>query len=323
MLTPRVVSTIFPRLPRNSSRAFYASLLLALGGVIGLAASGLFPIALVTAAFTVPLLMVLYALQADVFEDEPLLVLAVTAGFGLTAGLATGLVVAQALPRGAEVLTQSTEHELFWHGIVVPLVTTALALGGPLLLLRARRFNDVLDGTTFGVTSAVAFLAGEVVAESSALFANGLRPVGRVWPWVVRLAEIGFALPVIVGCAIGGACAAFWLRYRAPVRDRSALGVIGRPAAALVAAVALLIGASVAQLLLGRVTSLVVLIALAVIAVAWLRAAIHVGLMEEEREDQIGAPLICANCGGSTPRHTFCARCGISLLALPKSVVSS
>ena len=46
---------------------------------------------------------------------------------------------------------------------------------------------------------------------------------------------------------------------------------------------------------------------------------IHVGLLEEAAEREIGPAIRCANCGRSTPRHTFCAHCGVALAALPKA----
>ena len=56
-------------------------------------------------------------------------------------------------------------------------------IAGPLILLRDRRFNDVLDGATFGVASAAAFVAAQILVGSASLFAGGLtadRRAGRV-----------------------------------------------------------------------------------------------------------------------------------------------
>jgi len=60
--------------------------------------------------------------------------------------------------------------------VAVPLLSVALMLVGPLVLLPYRRFNDVLDGASFGATSAVAFVGAQVVAQSIDLFGAGLRP---------------------------------------------------------------------------------------------------------------------------------------------------
>jgi hypothetical protein len=57
---------------------------------------------------------------------------------------------------------------------------------------------------------------------------------------------------------------------------------------------------------------------LAVVAVVWLRQLIDAGLRGEAAERPIGPEIACANCRDLTPRHTFCAWCGIALAALPK-----
>ena len=49
------------------------------------------------------------------------------------------------------------------------------------------------------------------------------------------------------------------------------------------------------------------------IGLALLRRALHLGLVEEAAEVEIGPPIVCANCGAPTARHTFCGNCGIAL----------
>lgn len=73
------------------------------------------------------------------------------------------------------------------------------------------------------------------------------------------------------------------------------------------------------QLLLSVLVSLIWLGLLAVIALLWLRAVIHLGLLEEASEREIGPDVVCANCGRATPSHTFCGWCGVSLRAAPKA----
>ena len=74
------------------------------------------------------------------------------------------------------------------------------------MLIRHREYNDVVDGATFGVASAVAFVGAQVIAGSVDLFAAGLTPVGEPLPWVGRILAIAVALPVVAaGCdRIGG-----------------------------------------------------------------------------------------------------------------------
>ena len=60
-----------------------------------------------------------------------------------------------------------------------------------------------------------------------------------------------------------------------------------------------------------------VLAFIAVIALLWLRRALHLGLLQESREINVERDIRCPNCGLMTPEHTFCGQCGISLRALP------
>jgi hypothetical protein len=84
-----------------------------------------------------------------------------------------------------------------------------------------------------------------------------------------------------------------------------------------VAAVLIVVGFSL-QPLIGTGWWLLCLLALDAVTMLWLRRVIHLGLLEESAEIPIGPPITCANCGASTPRHTFCINCGVSLQALPK-----
>src|SRR3990170_4924743 len=124
-----VFSTLLPQLPRAEMEAFR---LAAAGGVLAivlLALAGLYPLALVAASIA----------------------------WGVVAGVATGWALRVLLPVDLAVRAGLPEGEALVRGVAVPLVEGALMLLGPLALLRYRRFNDVLDGVTFGATSAVCF----------------------------------------------------------------------------------------------------------------------------------------------------------------------
>ena len=103
----------------------------------------------------------------------------------------------------------------------------------------------------------------------------------------------------------------------APVSDRRALGPVGMPAVALLGALALLVAAGLAKTLLPLVAQTLVLVVMAMVALLWLRRALHLGLLQESREAAVEGDIRCPNCGVVTPEHTFCGNCGISLRALP------
>lgn len=311
------LSTLFPQLPRTEMRYFRIALGVGVAIVVALALLGFFPVALVAAAVLVPLLMVLYLYVTDVYEDEPLWVYAGTMLWGAVAGVIYGLIVRE-LPLGSAFGGPDVPTILL-AGVVLPLVEGALMIAGPLVLLRWPRFNDVLDGATFGAASAVSFSGVHLIVQSSAIFSAGLRPPGDPLPWVVQLLSLGVLQPVIAAGAIGAAAAAFWLRYRAPIADRHALGIVGRPWAAVLGAAALLVAAGLVKALLPLILATIVLAGLAAVAMIWLRRAIHLGLLQESREIEVGRSIQCPNCGRDTPEHTFCGNCGISLRALPRS----
>jgi len=312
-----LVSTLFPQLPRADMATFRTVLIIGLLVIVGLAVAGLFPLALIAAALLVPLMMVLYVWDVDVYEDEPVRVMAFTAAWGAVAGIIAGLLIGL-LPSGVNLVGGATGTDILSRGVVVPLLSGLVMLAGPLILLPYRKFNDVLDGATFGATSAVSFSAALVLSQGVDLFASGLRPPGDALPWIVRLISLGIASPLIAAGVIGAAAGAFWLQYRAPIRDRERLGLVGQPLVATVAALLFLIVAAVGQQLLPFLPALLWLALLAILALAWLRVVIHLGLLQEAAEIQIGPPVTCSNCGRMTPAHSFCGLCGASLRAVPK-----
>ena len=314
--TVAFVSTLFPQLPRAHMRTFRISFLLGAAIIAGLALFGLYPVALVAAAVLVPLLMVMYVYVVDIYEDEPLSIVGTTMLCGVASGILYALLI-RALPSPASFATENVDV-MALNAVVLPLVETALMLAGPLFLLSQRRFNDVLDGATFGAASAVAFTGAHLIVQALPILSAGLRPAGDPVPWIIQLVSLGILQPVIAAGAIGAAAAAWWLRYRSPVTDRRALGLVGVPLVATAGAALLIVAAGVVKTLLPLIPATVLLAPLAALALLWLRAALHLGLMQESREVPVGRTIVCPNCGHATPEHTFCGHCGISLRALPK-----
>ena len=314
--TVAIISTLFPQLPRAEMRVFRVALLIGTLIVVGLTLLGFFPVALVAAAVLVPLLMVLYLWVVDVYEDDPLWIIGGTMLWGAAAGIVAGVVL-RWLPTGTQLGGLRLESVLI-AGVAVPIFEAALMLVGPLLLLPLRRFNDVLDGATFGAASAVSFSGALLLVQSLPVLGSGLRPQGDPLPWVIQLISLGILQPVIAAGSIGAVTAAFWLRYRAPEGDRNAMGVLGVAPIALLCGLALIVAAGLAKSALTLVPATVVLALLAAIALLWLRRALHLGLQQESREIVITRSIHCPNCGRLTPEHTFCGNCGISLRALPR-----
>ncbi|MET0772951.1 MAG: hypothetical protein ABWZ82_07695, partial [Candidatus Limnocylindrales bacterium] len=238
-----LVSTLYPSLPREEIRTFQMALiggtiLVALLGILGL-----FPVAIAAAAVLVPLITIIYLYDVDVYENEPIRVIALTFVWGAVTGALFAFAVARLFPLtaadivGGSVVTGGGGTPFPWvRGVVGPIIAVLLMIAGPAVLLPYKRFNDVLDGATFGVASGVAFIGAQTLVTSVNLFASGLQPVGEVVPWVVRLLVLGVGVPVIAAGAIGGLAGALWLRYRAPVKDHGRLGPVGQPVVAFVIA---------------------------------------------------------------------------------------
>jgi hypothetical protein len=281
LLRPKLFFTLFPRLPRDSHRSYRIALGLGSATIIVLAALRLFPVALIAAALLLPLLVALYLVDVNVYGDEPVWALSLTMGWGAVTGVGFGLLALAVGPSPASVIVNGTSQYLVVQGLVLPFCGFFVLLLGPLVLLRYQHFNEVLDGVTFGATAAAAFSGAQAITSSAHLIGAGLRPGGAVLPWVWRLLSLGLGMPIVTMGAAATACAALWLRYRAPARDAQALGALGHPAVALPLAGLFVAGAAVGETFLSAVGWLIWLIAFDIVAVSLLERTIHVGLLEE------------------------------------------
>jgi hypothetical protein len=320
---PAVLSSLFPHLPRSSHLGFRLALVGGGAVVVGLALGRLFPLALIAAATLLPLLVVLYLVEVNVYEDEPVWAMALTLVWGALTGVGFGLLALDASPSFGSLIVNGSSQYLVIQGLVLPFCGLLVLLVGPLILLRYHRFNSVLDGVTFGACTAAAFGGAQAITFGVHVVSLGIRPDGAVLPWIWRLLALGVAMPVLTMGAAAAACAALWLRHRAPARDAEALGPLGHPAVAVPAAALLVMGGAVGETFLPAGAWLGWLVAFDLVVLVLLRRAIHVGLLEESLEIPVGPEFACPNCGELTARHTFCGHCGISLQALPKMPASS
>ncbi|HEX4323200.1 MAG TPA: hypothetical protein VHZ77_01065 [Gaiellaceae bacterium] len=315
---PGVVSSIFPHLPRADMRSFRLALVGASLVVVVLCLLGLFPLALVAAAVAVPILFLLYLWDVDVYEDAPLVVIAFTVAWGIVFGVALGYAATN-VPSHASLLQGGpTSQNVLWLGVILPCAALLFTAAGPLALLPYRKFDDLLDGVTFGACCGATLVAAEAIANSASFLHLGFKPAGNEELWIARLLTLGVATPVLAAGAGAAVVGSFWLRFRAPVADRGALGLPGSPLASVPLAVGALVGAALAALYLGVWVTLAITAALGAAALVWLRRMIHVGLREESDSKPLGPPIDCPSCHHETPAHTFCGHCGIALRALPK-----
>lgn len=312
----RPFTTLLPHLPRADIDVFRTAFGAGVVVVLILVALGFYPLALVGSAVLIPLLFILYFFVVDIYEGAPLRIVAATIVWGIVAGIIAGYVSRSlAVPSAAG--SGIPLDRILRDGIAIPAFQAALVALGPLVLLRNRSLDDVLDGATFGAIAAAVFAGTTVLVRSFDLLRGGLRPGDEAYPWLIQVASIGVATPLLLAAAVGAVCGAFWLRYRAPVADRSALGPLGNPAIAVVAGLVLVCAGGIGRVLLGQLGGLAAVSLFAVVALLWLRATIHLGLREESAAWPAGDPTRCENCGHMTPSGAFCGHCGIALRALP------
>jgi hypothetical protein len=278
----------------------------------------LFPLALIAAAVVVPFLFILYLFDVDLYEEEPLPVLGFTVAWGLLGGIAVGLLAKHLASQVSLVQGKPDTHDVVWLGVVLPSIAFVAMIAGPLVLLPYRNFNDVLDGVTFGGSSAVTLVAAEAITNSSGFLGHGFRAAGQSSLWIARLLTLGVALPLLAAGVAGATCGCFWLQVRGRARDRRELRLLGSPFLVVPVAVGALVGSYLSAIYLGQWAALALTAGLAAVALLWLRFMIHVGLCEEAAEHPVGPPIECPNCHRQTPAHSFCGRCGVSLRALPK-----
>src|ERR1700693_6063945 len=82
VLRPTIVSTIFPQLPRPSMAGFRTCLALGVVTVGVLGVAKLYPVALFAGAVMLPILVVLYMVDINLFEEQSLPVIGATLAWG-------------------------------------------------------------------------------------------------------------------------------------------------------------------------------------------------------------------------------------------------
>ncbi len=322
VLQPAIVSTLFPHLPSRNAHGFRVALGLGLAAVAALLAFRLLAPATIAAALLLPVLYLLYLYDVEIYERQPVLAMAATFGIGALLGIGYA-VVARHIARPN---LGPGQHGLLVAGILLPVAAQVLMALPPLLLLGRPHFDDTLDGLTFGVASALGFtMAVLVVGEWSLLTAPLV--TGVPVDDVLRLLRAGLLAGLVNASATGLITAALWfrrgrIRARADRREESDARRAPRWHGFWVSAgVALAVQAAlgVAGFYIRSLTGLVALWAVAAAALlVWLRVVIHHALLEEGRDQPIGAPSPCPECHRLVPTMAFCPVCGAARVASPR-----
>jgi hypothetical protein len=330
-----LISSIMPREAGRHPQTYRTAFTITLVAALVAAIFGAMPIAVLIAAFAIPIVYITYLYDVNLWEDAPLTVTGLAFGLtGLAAALFTalwtGLLPLTTTLRGpnGDLLGGPHWGTFLILAILVPVVGEAIRQVGPVLLASRPAFDDLMDGVTFGVVSGVAYACFDTLVRHWALLTGGL-----VEPQPAQFASLvfleGFVKPLVMGTATGLAVAEF------SGLGKGYDGFTPR----YFGGVALAIGANVLYstgiYLLGYVGSPNVALPLQVLwgllilggLIIRLRTVLQTGLLEgaleaaaraeQPDETELG---FCVRCEMPLlPGSAFCSACGVSMRARAKS----
>ena len=317
---PSIFTTLFPHLGHHKIHEFRWAFIAGLGGVLVLYVTGLITAAILVAAFLVPVLYLIYLYEAQVYRDEPALVLGFTIGGGILVGIVVTLferLIYNPLQYTPNPLSGATVSigAVLVLGLIVPIIQEALKPIPAFFLPNRADFPETVDGLVFGVAAGLGFsLAETLVGFSSAL--TSLPPHVAPGNWIYDLATLAIFQPILQGSTTGMIVATIW-RFR---RGRLARREIGGVVMAVVAHVAFSSGTVVMKDV--AFNPLFILIWQAAIVgtlLIYIRYLLHYSLLEEAAHMGF-AETVCPNCHMHIVASGFCPNCGMALSAAPTSI---
>jgi RsiW-degrading membrane proteinase PrsW (M82 family) len=333
----KLVSTIMPQGAGRQPYTYKVALGIALLLTVVTAAVGALPVAIMVAAFAIPIVYILYLYDVNLWEDEPIPVVA--AAFVLT-----GVLAAVFTWIWSDRLTLTTDtigvndagpaaRDLLILMLLVPVVSELIRQIGPLYLASRPRYDDLMDGFTFGVVAGVGFACFETLVLHWGWISGGFAgPGSSTGTWISIVVLQGFVKPLIYGSATGLAVAEFsglgekydgftprWVFGLLQAMLVNALYQGGVYLLGFVGGYSSTIGA-----ILGVVWGLLLLGAL----IIRVRTVLHKGLLEAALESAArggsnhasGDLAFCSRCEMPLlPHSDFCSACGNSVRSVPKS----
>ena len=333
-----LVSSIMPRGSGQRPQTYRIALTIALVVALVAAIFGAMPIAVLVAAFAVPIVYIVYMYDVNLWEDEPIPVTGLA--FALTGVLAILWTVLWTWLRGpVSFSTPGLEGSgsgapdlgtFLVVALLAPVVGEAIRQVGPVLLASRPQFDDLMDGLTFGVISGVAYATFDTLVRHWSLLTGGVQSADPGL-WVSLVFLEGFVKPLLMGTATGLACAefsglgrgydGFTPRYLRAV----VLAVVANVAYSAGVYLFSFLGSATLGVLLSIVWGLLIL----GILILRLRVVLHTGLMEAALEHAArtagvgpdGELEFCAQCEMPLqPGSAFCAACGTAVSATSNGV---
>ena len=295
------------------------------------------PVAVLVAAFAVPVVYIVYIYDVNLWEDEPLIVTGLA--FLLTGALTVGFTLLWTYLRGpvpygtttyeGSLSAAPTVGTFLLVALVVPIVGEAIRQIGPVLLASRPEFDDLMDGLTFGVISGLSYSCFDTLIRHWDLLTGGLQG-SDPGLWMSLIFLEGFVKPLIIGTASGIAVAEFSGLGRGydGFTPRYFRGV----GEAILANAAYQAGtylfSFVGDATLGVVLSILWGLLILAILILRVRSVLHAGLMEaalerSARDRGVGPTAelqYCAQCEMPLLEHAaFCNACGTAVRVQPKA----
>ena len=332
-----LISSIMPRGAGQRPQTYRIALTIALVVALIAAVFGAMPIAVLVAAFAIPVVYIVYIYDVNLWEDEPVIVTGLA--FLLTGALTVALTVLWTQLRGpvpygtttygGSLSAAPTVGTFLLVAVVVPVVGEVIREIGPILLASRPEFDDLMDGLTFGVISGVSYSCFDTLVRQWDLLTGGLQG-SDPGLWVSLIFLEGFVKPLIIGTATGIAVAEFSGLGRGydgfTPRYFRAVGEAILANAAYQAGTYLF--SFVGNATLGVILSILWGLIILAILILRVRNVLHAGLMEAALERSARAGGIgptgelqfCAHCEMPLLEHAaFCTACGTAVRVQPKA----
>ena len=317
---PSVFTTIFPHLGHHKIHEFRWAFIAGLAGILVLYLAGLISAAILLSAFLVPVLYLIYLYEAQVYRDEPAIVLGFTLGGGIAIGIIATVferIIYNPFQYAANPFTNAGVNigGLLIVGLLLPVVQEALKPLPAYFLPKRADFPETVDGLVFGIAAGLGFsLAQALIGFSEVL--TGLPAHVEPGSWIYDLTTLAVLQPLLQGSATGMIVAAIW-RWR---RGRLAGREIGAVAMAVIAHIAFAGGTQLMKET--SVSPLFILVwqgAIVGALLIYIRYLLHHALLEEAAHMGY-AETVCPNCHMHIVASGFCPNCGMALTASPNAV---
>jgi PrsW family intramembrane metalloprotease len=330
-----LISSIMPRGAGQRPQTYRIALAIAIVVALIAAIFGAMPIAVLVAAFAVPVVYIVYIYDVNLWEDEPVIVIGLA--FLLTGALTVGFTILWTYLRGSvpygtttydgALSAAPTVGNFLLVALAVPIVGEAIRQIGPVVLARRPEFDDLMDGLTFGVVSGLSYACFDTLTRHWDLLTGGLQG-SDPGLWVSLIFLEGFVKPMIIGTASGIAVAEFSGLGRGydGFTPRYFRGVGEAILANSAYQAGTYLFSFVGDATLGVILSILWGLLILAILILRIRNVLHVGLMEAALERSVrgsgtaGELQYCAQCEMPLLEHAaFCNACGTSVQVQAKA----